>query len=94
MKSRKNLKKQIRESFNFLYQEVFFYETFTVDANSASAQSLLDKMIEKEDELIRRISVREGKHAKGRVKMYFSKLKEDWTKVVTQFEEEIASLSH
>jgi len=92
MKSRKYLKKQIKDNFNKLYQEIFFYETFVVNADSAVAQSILDEMLKAESNLLKRVSTHDGKYVKGRVKIYFSKLKEDLRKDLDGFKQKINSL--
>ncbi len=92
MKSRKCLKKKMKKNFNELYQEIFFYELFAVNANGDKAKMLLNEILAIESDLLKRISVREGKHVKGRVKMYFSKLNEDLQKHLQGFRKKIEEL--
>lgn len=94
MKSRKYLKKELKKSFDELYKDVFFYEAFVVNANGGKAQALLNKMLETENDFLKRISVNEGKYVKGRVKMYFTKLRGDLDKHLQEFKKEIVELEH
>lgn len=92
MKSRKNLKKEIKKAFNVLYKDILFYEAFVVDANKDAARLILDKAISAEEQLIQRVSKSEGKEVKGRVKMYFSKLRNDLQNQVNEIAKEVAAL--
>ena len=94
MKSRKRLKKQIKKSFDELYQEVFFYEVFVVGADADAAKVLLSNMLEVETDLVKRISASEGKEVEGRVRMYFSKLRGDFRKHLTELRKSIAELTN
>lgn len=92
MKSRKNLKKEIKKAFNILYKDILFYEAFVVNANKDAARAILDKTIATEEELMKRVSFTEGKEVKGRVKMYFSKLRTDLSAKINEIAKEIAAL--
>ena len=92
MNSRKKLKKEIKKAFNSLYRDLGYYEAFAVEANQDAARALINKAVEAEGELIKRVSTNEGKHVKGRVKMYFSKLRKDFTAKVAELSKEIAAL--
>lgn len=92
MKSRKQLKKEIKKSFNILYQEIFFYDVFVVNAEVEKSKAILTEMLNRENDLLKRISFYEGKEVKGRVKMYFSKLREDFHKHLAEFENKIGEL--
>lgn len=84
----------MKKSFNELYQEIFFYEVFAVNANGDKAKKLLNEILETESDFLKRISVREGKHVKGRVKMYFSKLKESLQNRLQELRKKIEELEH
>lgn len=92
MRSRKRLKKEINKVFNELYSEVMLYEAFSANADENAARALVDKMIDTEEELIKRTSVNEGKEATGRVKMYFQKLINDFKIKVEEIKKEIVAL--
>lgn len=92
MKSRKKLKKEIKRAFNILYKDILFYEAFVADANKEGARIILDKTITAEEELTKRVSVSEGKYVKGRVKMYFTKLRQDIRAKVNEIGDELAAL--
>lgn len=92
MKSRKKLKKEIKRAFNLLYKDILFYEAFVADANKDGARAILDKTIVAEEELTKRVSASEGKYVKGRVKMYFSKLRQDIAAKVNEIGDELAAL--
>lgn len=92
MNSRKNLKKEIKKAFNGLYRDLVFYEAFAVGANQDAARAIIEKAVAAEEELIKRVSTNEGKHVKGRVKMYFNKLRLDFATQVSQLAKEIALL--
>lgn len=92
MNSRKKLKKEIKKAFNTLYCDLVFYEAFDTNANEEAARVIVNKAIEAEQELIQRVSTNEGKHVKGRVKMYFNKLRKDFTQTIAELAKEIAAL--
>lgn len=94
MKNRKNLKKEIKKSFDVIYQEVIFYNAFTKNPNTELGEKILDEALSAEGELIRRVSVNEGKEVKGRRKMYFNKLQEDLKKQIELITKKIAELPH
>lgn len=93
MKSRKQLKKEIKKSFNILYQEIFFYDVFVVNADMEKSKAILNEMLNSESDLIKRISLYEGKEMKERVKKYFSKLRADLHTHLAEFEKQIEELA-
>lgn len=76
-----------------LYVDCLFYKMFVVDADKEAADKVLLKIIEQEDELIKRVSVNEGKDVKGRVKTYFQKLRKEVKEQADAIAREIAALS-
>lgn len=93
MSSRRKLKKSIKETMELLYVDCLFYKMFVVDADKEAADKVLLKIIEQEDELIKRVSVNEGKDVKGRVKTYFQKLRKEVKEQADAIAREIAALS-
>ena len=94
MKSRKSLKKEIKKTFNTIYQEIIFYNAFVENADTESSEQILDEIITKESELIKRVSVNEGESVKGRRKMYFTKLRKDLKEQTEQLIKKISNLPH
>lgn len=92
MSSRRKLKKSIKETMGLLYVDCLFYKMFVVDADKDAADKVLLKIIEQEDELIKRVSVNEGKDVKGRVKAYFQKLRNEVKEQANIIAGEIAAL--
>lgn len=92
MNSRKDLKKEIKKAFNSLYRDLVYYEAFSVEVNQNAARILIDRAVLAEEELIKRVSTNEGKHVKGRVKMYFAKLRKDCAEKIAELSKEIAAL--
>lgn len=92
MNSRKKLKEEIKKAFNSLYRDLVYYEAFAVEVNQEAARTLIDKAVSAEEELIKRVSTNEGKYVKGRVKMYYAKLRKDFTEKVAEISKEIAAL--
>lgn len=92
MSSRKKLKKDINEAMDLLYADCLFYKMFVVDANQEAADTLMIKITEIHDDLLKRVNVNEGKDVKGRVKTYYKKLREDIKEKADAIAQDIASL--
>ncbi|WP_108821819.1 hypothetical protein [Dysgonomonas sp. Marseille-P4361] len=92
MSSRRKLKKSIRETMGLLYVDCFFYKTFVVDADKAAADKVLVRIIDAEEELIKRANVNEGKEVKGRVKAYYQKLRKEIAEQANAIAKEISEL--
>lgn len=92
MKSRRNVKKNIKKIFNSLYIDLILYEVFSVNPDVEAARNLTNEIIEVENDLVSRVSVNEGKHVKGRIKHYFQKLEEDLNLKVDEISKKITAL--
>lgn len=92
MSSRRKLKKSIKETMGLLYVDCFFYKTFVVDANKDAADKVLLRIVDTEEELIKRVNVNEGKDVKGRVKAYFQKLRKEVAEQANAIAKEISEL--
>lgn len=92
MASRRKLKKQINASMDLLYCDCIFYKVFVVDADQDAANKVIEHIAKEHDELLKRVSVNEGKGVKNRVKVYFKKLNADLTKGIETIGKEIAAL--
>lgn len=92
MSSRRKLKKSINSVMDLLYTDCIFYKVFVVDANQEEADKIITKITETQDELLKRVSVNEGKEVKGRVKAYYRKLNNDLKEKTNAIAKEIASL--
>lgn len=92
MTSRKVLKKEIKKTFDYLYFVLLEFMEEATPEKVAKANELIDKLIEAERDYICRVSVNEGREVKGRVKKYFSLLKEDLNKFIADSVKEIDAL--
>lgn len=92
MSSRKNLKKKINYIMELLYDDCIFYKVYVVDANKEEADKILKQIAETHTELLKRVSVNEGKDSKGRVKAYYKKLREDLKTQTNAIAKQIAAL--
>ena len=71
MSSRRKLKKSINESIDLLYTDCVFYKVFVIDADQAAADKVITRIVETQEEFLKRVNVNEGKEVKGRVKADF-----------------------
>jgi len=92
MSSRKNLKKQINEVMNILYADCILYKVYTQNPDVEKADQIISQIAIVHDELLKRVSITEGKEAKGRVKAYYNKLMQDFKTNVDQIGQEIQKL--
>ena len=92
MGSRRKFKKYINTTMEWLYADCVFYKVFVVDADTEAADKLIASISEKHIELLKRVSVSEGKEVKGRVKAYYKKLRTDFTEQTNAIAKEIAAL--
>lgn len=58
-----------------LYVDCLFYKIFVVDADKDAADKVIARIVEVQNELLKRVNVNEGKDVKGRVKSYYKKIK-------------------
>ena len=75
MSSRRKLKKSINESIDLLYTDCVFYKVFVIDADQAAADKVITRIVETQEEFLKRVNVNEGKEVKGRVKLITKRLK-------------------
>lgn len=92
MSSRRKLKKNINETMDMLYIDCLFYKIFVVDADQDAADKVMKQILESQENLLKRVSVNEGKEVKGRVKAYYKKLRTDIKEQVNAIAKDIASL--
>lgn len=92
MSSRRKLKKNINELMEMLYTDCVLYKVFVVGADKTAADKIIEKIADKHLDLITRVSVTEGKDAKGRVKAYYKKLRADVVAQANAIAKEIAVL--
>lgn len=92
MSSRRKLKKSIIATMDLLYVDCLFYKIFVVDADEAAAEKVIVHIVEVQNDLLKRVSVNEGKYVKGRVKSYYKKLRSDIQEQTNTIAKEIASL--
>jgi hypothetical protein len=92
MSSKRDLKKNIKNTMELLYVDCLFYKVFVVDADIEAADKVIAHIVETESDLLKRVSVNEGKEVKGRVKAYFKKLNTDLKDQANTIAKEIASL--
>lgn len=75
-----------------LYVDCLFYKIFVVDADKDAADKVIARIVEVQNELLKRVNVNEGKDVKGRVKSYYKKLRVDIQEQTNTIAKEIASL--
>lgn len=92
MSSRRKLKKNIKETMELLYIDCLFYKMFVIDADKAAADKVMMRILETQEDLIKRVNVNEGKDVKGRVKSYFQKLNGEVKEQANAIAKEIAAL--
>jgi len=92
MSSRRKLKKSINATMELLYVDCLFYRIFVVDADKDAADKVIARIVEVQNELLKRVNVNEGKDVKGRVKSYYKKLRVDIQEQTNTIAKEIASL--
>lgn len=92
MSNRRELKKHINETMDLLYVDCLFYKLFVVDADQTAADQIIRKIVETQSDLLKRVSVSEGKEVKGRVKAYYKKLKSDIKEHTNTIAKDIATL--
>lgn len=92
MSSRRKLKKNINTTMDMLYVDCIFYKVFVVDADLEAADKVIAHIAQVQDDLLKRVSVSEGKDVKGRVKAYYKKLNADLKEQVEAIGKEIAAL--
>lgn len=92
MSSRRKLKKSINATMELLYVDCLFYKIFVVDADKDAADKVIARIVEVQNELLKRVNVNEGKDVKGRVKSYYKKIRVDIQEQTNTIAKEIASL--
>ncbi|GAB6121237.1 hypothetical protein [Dysgonomonas termitidis] len=92
MSSRRKLKKSIIATIELLYTDCLFYKIFVVDADKEAADKVITRIVEVQNDLLKRVNVNEGKEVKGRVKSYYKKLRVDIQEQTNSIAKEIASL--
>lgn len=92
MSSRRKLKKNINETMELLYIDCLFYKVFVIDADKDAADKVMNSILNIQKDLLKRVSVNEGKDVKGRIKAYYKKLRNDFKEQVNAIGKDIASL--
>lgn len=75
-----------------LYIDCLFYKMFVIDADKTAADKVMMRILETQEDLIKRVNVNEGKDVKGRVKNYFQKLNGEIKEQANAIAKEIAAL--
>lgn len=93
MSSKRKLKKEINATMDMLYVDCVFYKVFVVGANLEAADAMIKRIVDAQNELLRRFGANEGKEVKGRVKSYYKKLKADFRAQADAIAKEIGVLA-
>lgn len=75
-----------------LYSDCLFYKVYVVDADTDAANKVIAHIAEDHSDLLKRVSVSEGKDVKGRVKSYYKKLHTDIKTRIDILGKEISAL--
>ena len=92
MNSRRILKKKIKETMELLFVDCLFYKIYVIDADQEAADKVMKRILDTQEELLKRVNVNEGKDVKGRVKSYYKKLKNEVKEQANTIAKEIAAL--
>jgi len=92
MSSRKNLKKDINNTFDMLYVDCIFYKVYVINADKEAADKVLQKIAEVQDDVLSRINATEGKGVKGRVKAYYKNLRKQIKEQIDAIGKDIEAL--
>lgn len=77
---------------DLLYVDCLFYKIFVIDADQEAADKVIIRIVELQNELLKRVSVNEGREVKGRVKAYYRKLRADIQEQTNAIAKDIAAL--
>lgn len=77
---------------DLLYIDCLFYKVYVIDADKDAADKIMNRILEAQKDLLKRVSVNEGKDVKGRIKAYYKKLRNDIKEQVNAIGKDIASL--
>lgn len=77
---------------DLLYTDCLFYKIFVVDADIEAADKVIANIAQIHCDLLKRVSVSEGREVKGRVKSYYQKLRNDIKEQTNAIAKEIADL--
>lgn len=92
MNSRRILKKRIKETMELLFVDCLFYKIYVIDADKEAADKVIQRILDTQEELLKRVNVNEGKNVKGRVKSYYKKLRNEVKEQANAIAKEIEAL--
>lgn len=92
MNSRRILKKRIKETMELLFVDCLFYKIYVIDADKEAADKVIQRILDTQEELLKRVNVNEGKNVKGRVKSYYKKLRNEIKEQANAIAKEIEAL--
>lgn len=92
MNSRRILKKRIKETMELLFVDCLFYKIYVIDADKEAADKVIQRILDTQEELLKRVNVNEGKNVKGRVKPYYKKLRNEVKEQANAIAKEIEAL--
>lgn len=93
MAKRRILKKDISYVAGDLFSETLFCKLYLPDVDSEKADVVMARILDMQDEFIRRANCPDGKENKKRVKEYYRKLRADLQTEVNAIATEIGELS-
>lgn len=85
MSSIKQLKKAINNLSDILFTECMFSRIYLKNANTQTVDKIIIKILEKQDEFLKRSKHTDGKNNPVLVKKYYKRLRED----INQYKKEI-----
>lgn len=92
MSDRRNLKKIINNSFEYLYEDCLLYSVANDKTDLNKTENLMKEIAKSHQDLLSRLSVSEGKELKNRTKAYYRKINEDLNNQINTFGIKIQAL--
>ena len=93
MAKRRILKRDISDVAGDLFSEALFCKLYLPGVNSEKADVVMARVLDMQDEFIRRANRPDGKETKKRVKEYYCKLRADLQTEINAIATEIGELS-
>lgn len=75
-----------------LFVDCLFYKIYVIDADKEAADKVIQRILDTQEELLKRVNVNEGKNVKGRVKSYYKKLRNEVKEQANAIAKEIEAL--
>lgn len=93
MSSKRNLKKEINNAMNLLYNDCILYQIVSRNnVSEAAADKIIVEIMGVHSDFLSRVSVSEGKELKNRTKNYYQKLRKDLVAQINRLGSEIQGL--